>query len=365
MLHSLITSPSSQPGLERILSPLSRPLFKTSPEVISDKVYKERLVREMVEWMKVKERGLSILPWWELVVKPGIRRLAINRSKELNKRKHSKLNCLLMKQCYFTKEVQMGNTTMLRQLKEIKAEICEWYEAQSRKIILQSRVDDVQESEKVRIFHHEQHRKMCKQSAILKLETESGILEGHDAVAGYLEEQVAGLLLQPAVLDPEAQAVLLAEITPVFTEVDNQNLAKLPDKEELKDILFNSNLNAAPGSDGITSLLYKEHWDMLGDHLLEVVTSIHRGEKPTQSQRTCLMVFGTKPKKQSSIKAKDKRRISLLNSDFKLTTGLEAARFKKTFTHTLSPLQMMAGDDRRIHHMHLLSLQVEGRMGSP
>jgi hypothetical protein len=63
------------------------------------------------------------------------------------------------------------------------------------------------------------------------------------------------------------------------------------------------------------------------------------------------MVFGNKPKKMASIKAEDKRRISLLNSDFKLATGVDAKRFKKTFTHTLSPSQMVAGDDRRIHHM--------------
>ena len=63
------------------------------------------------------------------------------------------------------------------------------------------------------------------------------------------------------------------------------------------------------------------------------------------------MVFGTKPKKPTSIKVEDKRRISLLNSDFKLITGIEAVRFKQTFTHTLSPVQMVSGDDRRIHHM--------------
>ena len=39
------------------------------------------------------------------------------------------------------------------------------------------------------------------------------------------------------------------------------------------------------------------------------------------------------------------------DSDFKIVTGLEAARFKETFTHTLSPVQMMAGNNRRIHHM--------------
>ena len=62
------------------------------------------------------------------------------------------------------------------------------------------------------------------------------------------------------------------------------------------------------------------------------------------------MVFGTKPKKPLSTKPEDKRRISLLNSDFKLVTAIEADKFKQTFTRTLSPFQLVAGWDRRIHH---------------
>ena len=62
------------------------------------------------------------------------------------------------------------------------------------------------------------------------------------------------------------------------------------------------------------------------------------------------MVFGCKPNKSKSLKPTDKRRISLLNSDFKIISGIEARRFKDTATRTLSPLQLVAGDDRRIHH---------------
>ena len=62
------------------------------------------------------------------------------------------------------------------------------------------------------------------------------------------------------------------------------------------------------------------------------------------------MVFGSKPKKMNSLKPGDKRRISLLNSDFKALTGLEADWFGETATHTLSPVQLVAGSDRRIHH---------------
>ena len=50
------------------------------------------------------------------------------------------------------------------------------------------------------------------------------------------------------------------------------------------------------------------------------------------------------------MKPGDKRRISLLNSDFKVVTGIEARRFGKTATHSLSPVQLVAGADRRIHH---------------
>ena len=64
------------------------------------------------------------------------------------------------------------------------------------------------------------------------------------------------------------------------------------------------------------------------------------------------MVFGSKPKKPNSTKPSDKRKISLLNADFKITTGITNSRFKKVnvATHTLSPCQLAVGDDRRIHH---------------
>ena len=77
---------------------------------------------------------------------------------------------------------------------------------------------------------------------------------------------------------------------------------------------------------------------------------IHSGSSPTLSQRTSLMVFGAKPKKLLSTKPSDKRKISLLNADFKLVTSIEAKRFKEVSTHTLSTSQLAAGCNRRIYH---------------
>ena len=91
------------------------------------------------------------------------------------------------------------------------------------------------------------------------------MLEGHSACSDYLQREAEKLLLFPARLDPTAQAALLSEVSPVFTEADNARLKEVPNKEYIFEILCKSNLNSAPGTDGITSLLYKEHWDILGD----------------------------------------------------------------------------------------------------
>ena len=126
------------------------------------------------------------------------------------------------------------------------------------------------------------------------------MLEGHSSCSWYLEGHVANL-------NPAAQEVLLNEVQQVFTDKDNSMLKKFPTKQEVKDDLFESNLNAAPDTDGITSQLYHDHWKVIGDSDHQVVSAIMGGESPTTSQKTSLMVFGCKPKKHNSLLPSDKR----------------------------------------------------------
>ena len=165
-----------------------------------------------------------------------------------------------------------------------------------------------------------------------------------------MERTVEELLLVPAQLSQSAQDTLLEEVKVVFSEKDNQEFLESPSKEKVFKVLSNSNLRATPGTDGIPSLLYKEHWDLLGDHLTQIMTEIFECKPLPKSMSTSLMVFGAKPKKPGSLLPKDKRRISLLNADFKLASGLEASHFRNVATHTLSPLQLVPGNDRGIHH---------------
>ena len=82
---------------------------------------------------------------------------------------------------------------------------------------------------------------------------------------------------------------------------------------------------------------------------MNVLQLIFKKEKPTISQRTCNMVFAHKPGKSSSKELKDKRKISLLNADFKILTSLENKRFSSIISHLISPSQFALGKEKRIH----------------
>ena len=334
--------------LATILSPKSRPLFKTKPEIVKDKVFQARLANSMKEWEAVKQFGVPTLTWWEVLVKPGIKKLAIERGKEINKERRSLLNLLMLRQTYLTRKVQQGEMGCLATLKEVQLRVEDWFSIEVEKVKHQSRVDDIQRSEKVRIYHHEIHQKHIRKSAILKLETEQGLIEGHPACSAFLQKVVEDLLLNPAILDLVAQNTLLAEIEEQFTEKDNQMITAVPTKDEVEESVKTSNVHGAPGTDGITSLVYRECFHILGDALTDVVQTVFGGDQPTLSQRTSLMMFSCKPGKTKSLKPKDKRRLSLLNTDFKVITGVEVGRYNQVITHTLCPQQLAAGNDRRI-----------------
>ena len=102
-------------------------------------------------------------------------------------------------------ELYIYNITVLKcssitiLLTEIQLRIEGWFETELEKVKYQSRVNDIQEPEKVRIFHHELHQNHIKRSSILKLKTEDGIIEGHRACLNHLQEVISDLLEHPAV----------------------------------------------------------------------------------------------------------------------------------------------------------------------
>ena len=175
----------------------------------------------------------------------------------MKREKVGALNLLLLRQSYLVKKIQTGSLGRLQELKQVQLQIVQWHADECEKVKIQSRSEELNTPESVRIYHHELHAQHIKKSAILKLKTEKELLVGHTACANYLENAAADILSKPADLDLRAQDILLREVNPVFTESDNSMMKKVPDKKEVKESVFSANSEAAPGTDGLSMLVYK------------------------------------------------------------------------------------------------------------
>ena len=204
------------PSCQKSISPRNSPLFKAKPEAVRDEVFKARLREEYIVWEEARNTGnISTLDWWENTVKPGIKSLLRRRGKEIREDRRGQINLLQLRQSYLVKKIQQsgrnvaargGNVRqLLAELRMVQADINQWYSDETERIKIQAKTDDINSSEKVRIYHHENHRKHIRKSSIMKLDTEEGMKEGHRECMDYLENNVEKVFGNAAILDRAAQ----------------------------------------------------------------------------------------------------------------------------------------------------------------
>ena len=141
------------------------------------------------------------------------------------------MNLLLVRQSYLVKKLHQGYLQKLTELKVVQREINQWYEEDSRNIKVQSKKEDYNEDEQVRIYYHEIHQKHIRKSATPKLN--DTLLEGHDECAAFLENSVKEITAGTPNLDEFAQKILLDETEKVFTDKHNKILMEKPTKDEV------------------------------------------------------------------------------------------------------------------------------------
>ena len=120
--QALIAKVKVPDNFSRILCPRSKLQFKAKPEVIRDSIFNQKLKENFTVWTEIRQSGLDTLSWWELIVKPGIRKLLIERGKELNKERTGKLNLLMLRQAYLVSKLQKGISGKLAELKQVQSE---------------------------------------------------------------------------------------------------------------------------------------------------------------------------------------------------------------------------------------------------
>ena len=91
------------------------------------------------------------------------------------------LNLLMLRQSYLVMKRQCGDLERLSELKQVHSNIEMWHAQECEKIKLQARRDEIDKGEKVRIYDHELHSKQIRKSSILQLQTDAGVIKGHDS----------------------------------------------------------------------------------------------------------------------------------------------------------------------------------------
>ena len=322
-------------------SPKSRPPFKIYPNIASDEIFKLRIHNKLSLWLPGKNK-VPIQRFWDSI-KVEIRKLAMERNKELRKEQQMELNFLTLAQTHLSDQVLRGDMSKFSQLDEINKRIIIFFKKRAEQIKIQCGLQDIDQSEQLRVYHYEIHKRELNKRKILKLKTPEGLKQGHRECADFLNKEVKNLLENEIFLDEECQNQLLGEVESVFTQSDNKLLEKTITKNEILECLKKCNPNSSPGLDSITYRVYLECWESLGDLLVELYNEIYQSGVTPKSMKGSLMIFTPKPGKGKSCLSNDLRRISLLNCDLKLMTKIFTTRLQHMADHVLSPYQFSSG----------------------
>ena len=146
-------------SLKMLQPPKPKLPFKVRPRVIENPEFQNTIREKMKEWTVNREKyNHEILDWWECHVKPSIKRIAIDFTREMNKDNKEYLNSLYVKQTYFCRKMREGNVEAGLKYKTVNLEIINWFENEAKQLQIQINLKDITESENTNLYHHSIHK---------------------------------------------------------------------------------------------------------------------------------------------------------------------------------------------------------------
>ena len=319
---------------------------------MKDVKFQESIRSQFESWLELKEH-FSPIYFWEEVIKPGIKKLAIHREKEVNREKQQELQALQLKLDFHLCKLKESNSKsfadQLAKYEIAKQNLKDFYQKRAKIIIYQNRSEIFELSDTTKIYHYESLSNYIKQSSFEKVQVGENIFEKkndiEEAINGVLKENMSKRHL----VDPGKFKQLFSFEVPKIEGRDNALLTEDVKRSELKNALKKLKSKASPGLDAIPSTLYIQMFDLFAPLMVEVFNEILHGQSPPASMRTSVVQYLNKPKKAKSSKLSDKRKISILCTDFKCLEKIMALRLKKVMSKFVSSSQF-AIKPRKISH---------------
>ena len=332
----------STPTIQKLNNSKRKSVYKIKHHIIDDDIFQQNIKSEFQAWVALKD-GLSPTFWWENVVKPGIKEQALTREKEINKERRRKIAALQLRLSYHLRNLKKCSSEQfvecVSKLENVKAEMQSFYQKRAKIILMQNRAEIFDMTDATKLYHYESLDNYVLKSEIKKIEVNGCIYEGQMEVENAINQSLEESMSKKFTLDKEACDSLFSFEVPKITELMDEQLNCDITMMELKKALRQLNSKASPGIDGIPSTLYEKLVDMFAPHMLEVFNTMLHGEKPTETMRTSTVQFLSKPKKANSYKLSDKRKISVLCTDFKCLETILANRLNTVMPNFISDSQ--------------------------
>ena len=293
-------------------------------------------------WKSLKTRFNSIQAWWDKG-KERIKKLSLKHSHQ-----KSKLNNMLLKT--FHKRLRnaenQGKFPMIKTLKR-RIRVIETEKANSHYLAV--KLEWLQNAEKCSKTFFSLHAKAKSETKVEEIRGPDGEMKTDTSeIAEVFKDFYRDLYTQDYINENDQDNFLRDIGLSCLNQEEKGKSSSALTLGELKVALSKLPNGKSPGSDGLTTEFYKHFWDVLGNDLLEVMTSSYDRGLLTKSQR--LASIKCLPKKGDISDVKNWRPISLLNVDYKILAKALSLRLFELLPSVISEEQTCSLKGRKISH---------------
>ena len=339
--HAVLLSLAGAPAAKTPRPPAAWVLDRT---ILADENFKECFTREWQLWRSQRAGYPSAVQWWLRLVKPALRGLAAQYTKE-KRRQQSELLSYLHATMHEVCSKQQRSPADLDILKDVKKAISEVHADRLQGVSIRAKLNNNVTDEPVSIHHVVKGKQRSKQQQLRVLETSAGeVLDAQDSIAAHLLDVFAAKFSAPTGPAPPPSA--LAHVERTVTAEDNEALTEDISEAELLAAVMASPKGKSPGPDGIVAELYRDMYDVIKDGLLEVVQEMWADcYVPEEMLRGVVVLI---PKKDGGRSIKGLRPLTLLNCDVKILSRILTVRLARLSDKLLHPSQVRPGGLRNM-----------------
>ncbi|KAJ4445054.1 hypothetical protein ANN_06853 [Periplaneta americana] len=297
--------------------------------------------------IRANNSKLNILQKWLNIIKPGIKayfqQAGIIRAAE--NRETLNFYHQLLNELY---DAQQTGGNKWQDILNIKSTICALQQKFMDGVKIRARTPTVSEDERCALYHLVKEKRNARTKHISHFQTTEGteLTSNSDCIKEV--ETFFKSLYSASPTSVKETDTLLKHVNRHLNLQQQRDLQLPITEEEILVAIETAPKNTAPGPDGLTYQLYKIHWTLIKDTLVELFNYIFDSGIVVEGFSDGIVIL--LPKVIQPRTVSDYRPITLLNTDYKLFMKILANRLKPTFRDIFEIGQTCSVPDKSIIH---------------